>query len=170
MNWDAIGAVGEVAGALLVAFTLIYLIIQVRQNSASIDATTTQSNIAGFNQLNMMLATNPKLAEILDRGSESPSELSEEENLSYTWIIRSYLNLYLNLYDQYRDGTCPKYLWNRHAKELKVRADSPGLRAFLEIDTSYQEMFDYIEEMPETLEQKTEFRLSVRGGRENGAQ
>ena len=30
MNWDAIGAIGEVLGAVLVAATLIYLVIQVR--------------------------------------------------------------------------------------------------------------------------------------------
>ena len=32
MNWDAIGAIGEVAGALVVIVTLIYLSRQVRNN------------------------------------------------------------------------------------------------------------------------------------------
>ena len=33
MNWDAIGAIpGEVLGAILVGGTLIYLVVQVRQN------------------------------------------------------------------------------------------------------------------------------------------
>ncbi len=33
MNWEAIGAVGEIVGALAVVLSLIYLAIQVRQNS-----------------------------------------------------------------------------------------------------------------------------------------
>ena len=73
MNWDAIGAVGAVLGAVLVAGTLIYLIIQVRQNSASINATTNQANISAFNQLNAILAENPNLAAILLKGTEQGS-------------------------------------------------------------------------------------------------
>ena len=33
MNWDAIGAIGEILGALAVVLTLGYLAIQVKQNS-----------------------------------------------------------------------------------------------------------------------------------------
>jgi len=36
MNWDAIGAVGEILGALAVVATLAYLAIQMKQNSASL--------------------------------------------------------------------------------------------------------------------------------------
>ena len=39
MNWDAIGAIGEVTGAITVVITLIYLSIQVRQNTRSMDET-----------------------------------------------------------------------------------------------------------------------------------
>ena len=42
MNWDAIGATGEVLGALVVVFTLVYLSIQVR---LARKATTDQSRI-----------------------------------------------------------------------------------------------------------------------------
>ena len=33
MNWEAIGAIGELAGAIGVIVTLVYLAIQIRQNS-----------------------------------------------------------------------------------------------------------------------------------------
>jgi hypothetical protein len=33
MNWDAIGAIGEIVGALAVLITLIYLAMQIKQNS-----------------------------------------------------------------------------------------------------------------------------------------
>ena len=32
MNWDAIGAVGEVVGAFTMAFSLVYLAVQIRQS------------------------------------------------------------------------------------------------------------------------------------------
>ena len=36
MNWEAIGAVGETVGGIGVIVTLIYLAIQVRQNTRNI--------------------------------------------------------------------------------------------------------------------------------------
>mgnify|MGYP003300637055 CR=1 FL=1 len=37
MNWEAMGAIGEVVGAIAVVLTLAYLAIQVRQNSNPLD-------------------------------------------------------------------------------------------------------------------------------------
>jgi len=34
MNWDALGAAGEIMGSLGVLITLVYLAIQVKQNNA----------------------------------------------------------------------------------------------------------------------------------------
>ena len=38
MNWDAVGAVAELVGALGVLVTLIYLAMQIRQNTESMQA------------------------------------------------------------------------------------------------------------------------------------
>lgn len=38
MNWEAIGAVGEIVGALAVVATLIYVAIQIRQNTRHVQA------------------------------------------------------------------------------------------------------------------------------------
>lgn len=43
MNWDAIGAIGEVIGALAVVLTLAYLAIQIRQNASSVRASAYQA-------------------------------------------------------------------------------------------------------------------------------
>lgn len=37
MNWDALGAIAELLGAIAVFLTLAYLTIQVRQNSVALD-------------------------------------------------------------------------------------------------------------------------------------
>ena len=37
MNWDALGAIAELLGAIAVFFTLAYLTVQVRQNSKALD-------------------------------------------------------------------------------------------------------------------------------------
>ena len=47
MNWDAVGAIGEVVGAVAVVITLLFLITQLRQNTKSLDA----SRAANVSQL-----------------------------------------------------------------------------------------------------------------------
>ncbi len=38
MNWEAIGPIGEIVGALAVFLTLIYLAIQIKQNTIAVQA------------------------------------------------------------------------------------------------------------------------------------
>ena len=48
MNWDAIGAVGELLGAVAVILTLVYLASQIRQNTATSLATTYSATTNGW--------------------------------------------------------------------------------------------------------------------------
>ncbi len=57
------------------------------------------------------------------------------------------MNLYLNLFDQYRQNACPEYLWIRHAKELKSLSPLPGFKRFRQIDPGFEELFVEIEAM-----------------------
>jgi len=42
VNWDAIGAIGEIVGAAAVVVTLLYLGIQTRKNAQALDATSSR--------------------------------------------------------------------------------------------------------------------------------
>ena len=79
MNWDAIGAVGELLGAAAVLFTLIYLAVQIRQNTSAVATATYESTMTGFNDINIVVAGNPALASVLDRGCQNPESLNSEE-------------------------------------------------------------------------------------------
>jgi len=51
MNWDAIGAIAELAGALAVIATLAYLAVQLRQNSALLKSSIATASRESTNQL-----------------------------------------------------------------------------------------------------------------------
>lgn len=52
MNWEAIGAVGEIAGAAVVLITLLFLARQIQQNTAGLRA---QALNATYNEWNNMV-------------------------------------------------------------------------------------------------------------------
>ena len=57
MNWDAIGATGEVLGAIAVVATLIYLAIQIRENTRASKSEAFRDSVALWNDVFEMLAS-----------------------------------------------------------------------------------------------------------------
>jgi hypothetical protein len=65
MNWDAIGAFGEILGATTVLLTLLYLSGQLRQTNRISRFSTTRDLMAQFNELNRLYATDVAIREVL---------------------------------------------------------------------------------------------------------
>ncbi len=72
MNWDAIGALGEIIGALAVLITLIYLAVQVRQAKHQLDLNSAQARAVHMRDLLMPIATDPSLASIMIKAGHPP--------------------------------------------------------------------------------------------------
>ena len=64
MNWDAIGAVGEIIGAFAVVVTLFYLARQVRHNTRMARAEMTKDLMLASRTAIMDIAAHDRLAEI----------------------------------------------------------------------------------------------------------
>ncbi len=79
MNWDAIGAIAELAGAIGVVASLAYLATQIRHNtraSAVESKLVTTGMLTGFVDT---LITDPELNDIFMRGRISTENLSKTE-------------------------------------------------------------------------------------------
>ncbi|MCZ6719870.1 MAG: hypothetical protein O6944_12065 [Gammaproteobacteria bacterium] len=68
MNWVAIGAIGELVGGAAVIATLIYLAVQLRQNTKGIRAQSYYNVVSGKNALYRELAANKELFNIIGQG------------------------------------------------------------------------------------------------------
>ncbi len=64
MNWNAIGSVGEAAGAVAVVASLIYLALQIRQNTLEVRAAAVDSVIASIREWTRPVIENAEAAEI----------------------------------------------------------------------------------------------------------
>jgi len=61
MNWDAIGAIGEILGALAVVLTLGYLAIQVKQNTHSMKVAAKLEIDKQLTLYTVLLLSNPSM-------------------------------------------------------------------------------------------------------------
>ena len=88
MNWDAIGAIGEVVGAVAVVVTLLFLSLQLRQNTRTVrNAYRSQMAETVSNSISVM--QNPDFARILVVAMNDSDALSPEERVVFgSFILR----------------------------------------------------------------------------------
>ena len=116
MNWEALGAIAELLGALAVFLTLAYLTIQVRQNSKALDlqnqfsaAQIMQSRTDTVMSFTSSIISSNENLEALALATITPDELDPDsmsplERRRYMSILNMSRSLYENVHEQYRQG------------------------------------------------------------------
>ena len=128
--WDAIGAIGEILGALAVVATLVYLTIQVRQNTTSVRVSSYQSVTSQFAELNRSVLESENVADIVFRGDRSPDELEELDYRRYSSYQSAWFRHYENLHFQYKLKMLPHSQWRSFRVLLGNRMLRPGVSAW----------------------------------------
>ncbi len=149
MSIQELGSLGEFVAAIATIATLVYLAMQIREYKLGMNSATFHSTMQGFNQINAMLGADPSLAEVLDRGGRDPGSLDPKEQYQFVWLQRCYVNIFENLYQQFLRGACPESYWVRYARELKQTLDTPGGRIFRARNTTYGDLYAYLDAMPD---------------------
>ena len=115
MNWEAIGATSELIGAFAVVSTLVYLSVQIRQNSKATEAQIYQSRSSEFSSRSRSIAESPYLSEIYSRIESVPGEfdldavekLTAAETLSVRHTENQYASGFDNILQQHLLGFIP---------------------------------------------------------------
>lgn len=110
MNWEAIGAIGEIIGALAVLVTLIYLATQVKQSAkqAQENARATKALIRlhigdSVLSINEKLLESEHLQNIVIK-AQLGEPLTDKEGKGWTFYAVSLFRVNENAYRQYIDG------------------------------------------------------------------
>ena len=126
MNWEAIGATGEVVGAVAVFATLVYLAIQIRQNTASLKASSHHAITDSFNAINVKIVEDPATARLWHIGHSDQSRLNEDEQVQYAFLVLSYMRIFETLFYQREVGTMEERLFMTEEKTLRWTVEQPG--------------------------------------------
>lgn len=87
MNWEAISAIGQVIGAVLVGITLIYLSLQLRQNTSALKSSTFLAISTLMGSTMEVLATHADLAPLLIKAQSGLDELSAAERARFGFLM-----------------------------------------------------------------------------------
>ena len=141
MNWEAIGAIGEILGAIAVLLTLIYLVAQIKQNTASVATATYESMMSGITDINLVVAGNSELASILARGSVDPDSLDLEEAYRFAFLMRCWANQGLKQLRLFELGALGSRDWENLARELAQGFSGPGGKRFREGNHFFEDLY-----------------------------
>jgi len=111
MNWDAIGAIGEIVGALAVVISLVYLASQIRiQNRESRTASVHQV-IEGYRS-SIAALHEPEMADIWVRAIGDFDSLTEPQRLRFVVYLTVALRSFEDAYFQWREGRLEAEIWH----------------------------------------------------------
>ena len=117
MNWDALGGVGEIIGALAVVGTLGYLAVQIRGQTRQANASMQKEVGEQFNALHISIMTNKQLGEVLAKVANG-TKLTDGE--TYQWIstVNSTLNAYALVQTSYEKGLMDRENYDNYLSDV----------------------------------------------------
>lgn len=156
MNWDAVGAIAELLGAIGVIVSLVYLSIQIRINtrqvgehSRELRIATIDSVAASFSRFRDPLIRDPELAELWLRGTKDYETLGEVERVRLGRLLQELFFAHQNTYSRYKEGASSEDTWLDHRQTIAANLRQPGIRTWWA--TTRAIYADDFEEVVETL-------------------
>lgn len=128
MNWEAVGAISELVGAVAVVVTLLYLAMQIRQHTRSTHSSTFQATTDALNQINMAIATDADLVRVVSSRPGSLDELSAEDRFRYSYVLLSLFRVRETAYFQQCHATTSRQSWIREELTLKKNLEIGAVR------------------------------------------
>lgn len=132
MNWEAIGASGELLGSLMVLATLIYLAIQTRSINKQSKADARYAFVNAVGEINMSIADSVSNASVWRRGLESVDDLNEDERMQFVMFVGQYANLWSVMHQLHLEGILPETQWIIVRNDIRSILGSAGGRFFWE--------------------------------------
>ena len=113
MTISELGSIGEFVSSIAVVLSLIYVAIQVRQNTKEMRAASKESNANKFVDFNMAIASNPDLLKVmmLLGSGKTIDELEPEQATKAHLVFNSVYNLTYQYHSRFREGVADREHW-----------------------------------------------------------
>jgi hypothetical protein len=120
-----LGNLGEFIGSIVIIATLIYLAMQVRQNSEHLAAQSRYNYCKGRAELAHATGLNRDIAEIVVKGRTS-KEISLAEFVRVEYLLSATLSFWEYEFWEYEEGRISEDEFNPAAKRFVFQRDSRG--------------------------------------------
>ena len=142
MNWEAVTAVAEWSGVILIVVSLVYVAMQIKQNTQMIKASTELETAREWTAFHARTAHSPDMVDIWDKALTDPTQLTPTEKRRFIWFISEYCSLVESVFRQRRMGYISREWWLQHERSVTGLLAHPLVHRWWESGvTPYSESF-----------------------------
>jgi hypothetical protein len=132
MNWDEVGAIGQVLGSIAVFVTLIYLARQIQQNTSALRSAFWQAVQDAEHRFDQSIAADPGACELFARGlAQGPQSLDSVERVRFGLQVKQLLDLAQTLHYHHETGMVDETWWRTWVPQYRAIGSAPGFVAIL---------------------------------------
>jgi hypothetical protein len=126
MDWNAIGAIGEILGAVAVVISLGYLATQIRSNTSALRRAASRDAVAGVNGWFASITIDDATANLFARGVEDLGSLGTDEIARFRFIYFQLFKVIEDMHFQYEEGVLDREQWEGWRWIASQYLASPG--------------------------------------------
>ena len=130
MDLARIVALAEILGTIAVVVSLIYVAIQIRQNTHTTKLATGQNLSRDYREAIAPLYSDPHLAKIYLSGMNGIQSLTNEDRFRAYVFTQCYYRTLENAYYQYQNGAVDDYVWEAFISNMQFSKDTAIQKAF----------------------------------------
>jgi hypothetical protein len=130
MDLQSLANIGEIIGAVVVILSLVYLAIQVRQNT---EAQRTENYARALERLAAMQSTlsqDSEISLIFSKGVVDTSKLTPQERIRFTWSLYEAFGAFEFMFLASKTGSIAEEVWSRWSTAVAWWLTFPGVQAW----------------------------------------
>src|SRR5437667_12391453 len=118
MNWEMLAAIGQLAAVFVGIPSLIYLAVQIREQTKERRQSAVNVLTAQWGDLTCALHDSAELSAIFLRGVQSFADLDAVSKLRFSSFFNRFLNHFEAMYCADRDGIRSASSWAKHERTM----------------------------------------------------
>ena len=130
MTLQDLGNIGEFVGAVGVVASLIYLALQIRQNSKLLRASTMQDMTSGAAMFVSSIAQDAETAGLLIRGMANYDSLSPEQRTQFAFLLFHNFSQIQHSHYLHSERLLPDQAWESVVAIARFYFAAPGVRTW----------------------------------------
>jgi hypothetical protein len=130
MTIQEMGAVGEMIGGIAVIFTLIYLTLQIRQNTRAVRLNTGHAVTEEFRSMFELVAGNGELAELITKAADTDASINGADKVRYWCYTSNFIYAFENAYFQWVQEALDSNKWAGMKRMVTDYAHLPGFEEY----------------------------------------
>lgn len=129
-NLESLANLGEIVGAIAVVVSLIYLAVQVRQNTRAQRLENSSRVLDRTAAMQAALSRDPAMSALFSKGVSDPSKLTPKERVQFTWAMYEFFGAFEFMFLAAKDHSIPEEIWQRWSSAAAWWLTFPGVQAW----------------------------------------